>query len=105
MLTAHTLKVKPHVHTTHSQGILFTNHTYLIFAFSLINAESRNAAVPCIDQVIYQILPLPFLTPPTRKGLGTKLGHNRLTNSVLSLAEIMIFAVDVVLWYSFLPKE
>ena len=42
MLTSlsHTLNVKPH-------EILFTTHTYLldIRAFSLINADGRNAAV------------------------------------------------------------
>ena len=42
---AHTLNVKPHVHTTHSHEILFTTHTYLTFAVSPINADGRNAAV------------------------------------------------------------
>ena len=40
---AHTLNVKPHVHTAHE--ILFTTPTYLTFVFSLINTDSRNAAV------------------------------------------------------------
>ena len=42
---AHTLNVKPRVHTAHSHEILFTTHTYLTFVFSLINTDSRNAAV------------------------------------------------------------
>ena len=42
---AHTLNMKPHVHTTHSHEIFFTTHTYLTFTFSLINADGRNAAV------------------------------------------------------------
>ena len=44
-LIAHTLNVKPRVHTTHSHEFLFTTHTYLTFTFSPINADGRNAAV------------------------------------------------------------
>ena len=32
-------------------------------------------------------------------------GHDRLPNSVSPLAEMTIFAVDVVLWCNFLPSK
>ena len=32
-------------------------------------------------------------------------GHDRLSNSVSPLAEMTIFAVDVVLWCNFLPSK
>ena len=32
-------------------------------------------------------------------------GNDHLPNSILPLAEMVIFAVDVVLWYNFLPSE
>ena len=68
------LNTQPHVHTTHSHEILFTTHTYLTFAFSLINADGRNAAVdPHWGRVIHQTLPSPLSPHPYRKGLGTKL--------------------------------
>ena len=48
-------------------------HTYLTFAFSLINTDGRNVAVdPHWGQVIHQTLPsLAFLVTPTTQ-------HNRL---------------------------
>ena len=71
---AHTLNVKPHVHTAHSHEILFTTHTYFTYAFSLINADGRNAAVnPRWGRVIHQTLPsLPSLVPPTQEGSGNQ---------------------------------
>ena len=71
---AHT--VKPHDHTTHSHETLFTTRTYRTFAFSLFNADGWNAAVDprySPDHVTFP--PSPLLTPPTRKGLGTKLAN------------------------------
>ena len=61
--------------TLHIHTILFTTRTYLTFALSLINADGGNAAVDPLRVELFTrpFLPFPFLTPPTRKGLGTKL--------------------------------
>ena len=71
---------KPHVHTAHSHGILFTTRTYLTFALSLINADGRNAAVdPRWGRVIHQTLPsLPSLAPPTQEGSGNQTTRSRM---------------------------
>ena len=69
----HTLNMKPHIHATHSHEILFTTHTYLTFTFSLINPDSRNAAVNPLLGLSYTRLPL--LPRPHRKSLGTKLAE------------------------------
>ena len=53
---------------------LFTTHTYLTFAFSLINTDGTNAAVdPCWGRVIHQTLPsLTFFAPPIQEGSGNQ---------------------------------
>ena len=94
-------------HCTFTQNLL-TTHTYLTFAFSLINTDGRNAAVdPCWGRVIHQTLraSFPFWPRPYRKGLGTKAGNNlhmiyRLLSTVPSLTMlresvgvIVLFAV------------
>ena len=58
-----------HVSTLHT-------HTYLIFAFSLINTDSRNTAMdPRWGRVIHQTLPsLPSLIPPIQEGSGSQTG-------------------------------
>ena len=60
-------------HYTFTQN-LFTTHTYLTFAFSLINADGRNAAVdPRWGRLIHQTLPsLAFLAPPIQEGSGNQ---------------------------------
>ena len=60
-------------HYTFTQN-LFTTHTYLTFAFSLINTDGRNTAVdPRWGRVIHQTLPsLPSLAPPIQKGSGNQ---------------------------------
>ena len=77
------LNAQPHVHTTHSHEISFTTHTYLTFAFSLINTDGRNAAVdPRWGRVIAssQATPRFYLTAVEKNreiksgsGLGTRL--------------------------------
>ena len=50
--------MQPCVHTTHSHEILFMTHTYLTFAFSLINTDGRNASGKLFTR--------PFLPSPSR---------------------------------------
>ena len=60
-------------HYTFAQN-LFTTHTYLTYAFSLINTDGRNAAVdPHWGRVIHQTLPsLLSLAPPIQEGSGNQ---------------------------------
>ena len=58
-------------HYTFTQN-LFTTHTYLTFAFSLINTDGRNAALdPCWGRVIHQTLPSPS-RPYIQEGSGNQ---------------------------------
>ena len=82
---AHTLNVKPHIRTTRSHEILFTTHTYLTFALSLINADGRNAAVDPLRVELFTrpFLPSPLSPRPHRKGLGTKLGFFKVRKNLI----------------------
>ena len=63
-------------HYTFTQN-LFTTHTYLTFAFSLINTDGRNAAVdPRWGRVIHQTLPsFPSLAPPIQEESGNQTNN------------------------------
>ena len=50
----------------------FMTRTYFTFAFFLINTDGRTAAIR-VELFIRPFLPLPCVTPPTRKGLGIKV--------------------------------
>ena len=75
-------------HYTFTQN-LFTTHTYLTFAFSLINVDDRNTAVdPRWGRVIHQTLPsLASLAPPIQEGSGNQTSawaHRRSAYTQLS---------------------
>ena len=54
-------------HYTFTQN-LFTTHTYLTFAFSLINTDGRNAAVDPRRVELFTRPFLPSLAPPIQEG-------------------------------------